>query len=237
MLREKRVDNKSVTISFFSNKDYLAESRPNNPDARIYQIHEFDKEVADEVIVLKILEKHAQNYGTIDELVLAGDGTKCTIAGSGYSISIIDMLGFIEQSEQQLNIKVANRIVFDACNTFSRLSDGDIRILSNYAKEHDVELVGSVSYVSSIAFGSQFGRFVVFKPNGQIIWDPKRDCPNNPFTWFGTDKSWVDSYINHSVEEGAADRKVKEIKEFNEQKEAIQRQQRINKCSDFGPKY
>lgn len=231
---EDKPDSKYCRISLFSNnkeeQDNLHNTKTvSNPT--IYRIKNLlPKEVSSfveyQTYVLKIIKEHVQKYGTINEIRFTGHGSRewmCSKPDSERNerISTISLLIALEQAEKDLKIKIANRIIFDACKTFVSLDDWKIKYYSEYAKEHKVQIVGTTSNTETLPVLGMYihaGRYVQFSPSGKIIWD-NLDAPYKAFILMtDRDKSWTDFYIDHTPDEGLTIKKAHEAQQTNDKK-------------------
>ncbi|MBN8669508.1 MAG: hypothetical protein J0L80_02405 [Chitinophagales bacterium] len=160
--------------------------------------------------ILQIIKNHVQKYGTIEEIRIVGHGSQEWVhserdSSGGERLSTGLFLIDLEQLGKDIGVKITNRIVFDACQTFVSLNDTEIRYYSEYAKKYKVQIVGTTSNTETLPVLGLYiraGRYVQFSPNGKIIWD-KLDAPYKAF-FLNTesDKSWTGRYINHTPKEG-----------------------------------
>jgi hypothetical protein len=158
--------------------------------------------------VLKLVFEHFEKYGTIQEIRFVGDGCRGMMGGKEQQPFIVSWFLNELANYESLHGKVANRVVFDACNTFRELSDDDVKYYSDYAEGNHTQLVGTTSETGTVVniYGTHFnvGRYVQFSPTGKIIRDrlDTRYSPNMLF--MSNDRSWTDFYIGHTAKEGAA---------------------------------
>ncbi len=197
------------------------------------------KGVADKWVI-DTLRKHVRKYGAIQELIINGHGSSNWIGSHHREIRLPNIEGFVAHIgdlEKELGVKIANRVVFHGCSTFSELTDGQIKYFRDFAKEHKMELVGATSmeFQGRWAVIPRLGRIVQFSPTGEIIRD-KLDSKWNPLANLGVDTSWTDAYLGHTLEEGAALRKSQDIQRENEKRAAEHWQKKQNWFADHGPK-
>lgn len=171
--------------------------------------------------VLNKLRAHVAKYGTMDELIFTAHGTSESLSNNhkGNAIQTGNMLIAMAQLEQELGTPIAKRVVFSACGTFSELSAGDIAWYRNYAREHNMEVVGTTSDQWSSSDGSThlFGVFfegpeaiftgkmhiqraVLFTPQGEVKRD-KTDDRHNAWALTHNDRTWVDYHLGHTQDE------------------------------------
>jgi len=237
---------KYLMISFFEGEDKDRSSVKTVQNPTIYDISNLGVSTGDvneqsmESLLMKILKEQVEKNGTIEEIRFRGHGGSGNIgAKSGkYYILTCNFLDEVAKLEKELGTKIVNRIVFDGCNTFSALNDYFINYYSEYAKKHEVQIVGATSETESFAgLSAHIGRFVQFAPDGNIIRDTL-DTRFNPLTLLlENDRSWTDYYIGHTVEDGAMLKKTHDIQQENQREAETKRQELENKRADFGPKW
>jgi len=243
---EPTPDQKYVMISLFTGDDkktFPIKADASVPNPTIYDIDELqqDKNKSTTEFIKNKLREHCKKYGTVNEIIITSHGSPGHMSSKEdyYKINPPGILFAIRDIEEELGIKVTNRIVYAGCSTFSNLQDNTIDFYRDFAQKHHMEIVGLTSKETVIAaLGSTFraGRYVQFTPNGNVTWD-KLDTPNNPFALLGNDKSWTDYFVGHTQEEGEALRNAKELQLKNAQEAETKRQSWENKCADYGPKF
>ncbi len=240
----KDKNHKYIIISLLNGEDkikikYFAKS-VNNPT--IYELDgSFDsKKETEGEFIKNILKEHIKKFGTIDEIMLIGHGGSTDIIGSkNIKINLLTytFLDKIEELKNELSCSITNRIVFNGCEVFSNLRDGEIKYYSDFAKENKIEIVGTTSIICDGPILPNSGRYVKFSTDGKIVRDSKLDHPNHLFSLLGNDTSWTDFYIGHTAEEGAILKKTYEIQQKNERDAETKRQILQNKMADNGPKF
>jgi hypothetical protein len=208
---------KFCRISLFENDQeeeislLTTETQPNAITYRIKKIVPNDLPSQEEyqLRISKIINDHVQKYGTIDEIRFVGHGSREWVYSQrmapGYKeISTDSILANLSKLENESHVKMARRIVFDACQTFVGLDDEEIEYYREYAKKHNVAIVGTTSNTETLhIFGLHIrvGRYVQFSPSGNIIWDaldaPYKTCLLNT----DSDRSWTDNYVNRNFEQ------------------------------------
>ncbi|HCR86102.1 MAG TPA: hypothetical protein DIV86_05435 [Alphaproteobacteria bacterium] len=209
---------KHVIISLFSGLDqYIGRVSAyewNLPSPVIYKATECgDKTQKVEDCIIGTLREHVKIHGTIDEIALLGHGC------SGY-MSVSAVLGFspggfpeenrglyignflekMLKLENELKIKICNRIVFNGCSTFSELSPAWIDYYRAYADNNDIQLVGTTSMLGGAYGVINTARYVLFDTDGSIKRDPKLDDRYAPAALVGNDRSWTDCYLGTTPE-------------------------------------
>jgi hypothetical protein len=243
-LNEKGENPKYCRISLFSNNEdeqsslYVSKTVPNPTNYRIKELippREFFSEEYVTQDILHIIKVQVQKYGTIKEIRIVGHGAD-GIIGMESQIEIDHFLHSIKNLERDLKVKIADRIVFDACNTFSRTSDDKIKFYSDFAKDHHMQIVGTTSLSSEhdvLGLHVHSGRYVQFSPNGKIIRDELDTRYNPDMLFLSNDRSWTDFYIGQTPEQGMANKRAYEAKQENDVK-FIEKQLKMEK---YGPKY
>ncbi len=183
---------------------YINEVGLNNPT--IYEtVNCGDKEIIKKECIIGALREHVKKYGTIDEVAILGHGYS-GVMGSKDEKMVILIKSFMDglaDLEKELGCKITNRIVFNGCSTFSRLTPNQIDFYRCYADEHDIEIVGSTSFINC-GLGNNIGKYVQFTPKGEIIRDPKihQEFSIIEILDIGRDidNSWTDCYIGTTPE-------------------------------------
>lgn len=171
-------------------------------------------------IIQRVMSDAAQN-GTLQELTIMGHGAE-HFSGMENLGSVRDFLTELHREEQRMGIKAAHRIVFAGCKTIgfdldqsrfnkdvSPLVNREIAFLRNYARENQVEIVGTTTLlgtgtIRNVYTGSA-GRYVVFDGEGNVERD-RLDYSNPIFGSLivGGDRfSWEECHIGKSQPEGA----------------------------------
>lgn len=230
--QEQKTGSKHVLISLFGKDKYeqgnIDDSKSvSNPAIYIIKDilapNELDQRELYTERALKLVLGHFQKYGTIQEIRFTGHGVSGKMGDTDNQPFVINWFLDKLAHQEHLHGKIANRIVFDGCNTFSGINDYAIAYYSSYAQTNHTQLVGATSTIVGIFnyYGTHFhvGRYVQFSPDGKIIRDVL-DSRFNPFTLMAeNDRSWTDFYIGHTAEEGAAIKKIYEAEEKKEQKQ------------------
>lgn len=177
--------------------------------------------------ILKIISDHFERNGVIKEVRIIGHGSGGKMWASNKSSLDINRLLDDLAFNEGFHGKIVNRIVFDGCNTFSRIPDKVIEYYSKYAQTHSTEIVGTTSIidVGSTMFGKHIrtGRYVLFSPQGQILRD-KLDTRFDPNVLFlDNDRSWTDFYIGRTFQEGHAIKTAYESKQAHKSKPQLSR--------------
>lgn len=209
-------------------------------------IYDGDKYNADDAYDAfdKCIIKHIKEHGTIDELMICGHGNYGIITSGingSYMLSAHALLNRLEEIEQETGIKVTNRIVFDACRTFSRLKPDQIKELREYAKKNELQIVGttSVEIAASVFDGAlkyHSARYVLFDIDGQIkrdVMDDKYD----PLAALSNSSNWTDCFIGKTQEEGEHLYNQKNLNLELEQKAEMKRMELEGLNTTFGPKF
>ncbi len=245
-LNEKGENPKYCRISLFENDAdeqislHVSKTVPNATSYRIKELIPANEFYSDEYLtkdIVKVVKEHVLKYGTIQEIRLVGHGSNGQIGEEG-SIFTRQAIHDIGQLEKELNVKVANRIVFDACNTFSGLTEDEIKYYSDFAKQHQVQIVGTTSIAEEVdMFGGTLhilcGRYAQFSPSGKILRD-ELDTRYDPHVLFlPNDRSWTDFFIGHTYEEGIANKEAYEL----QQKRELNSPKSQKELERYGPKY
>lgn len=198
---------KYVVISLFINemndKQIICSSNISNPT--VYDLNKITKgrnEKDATANVLSIIKEHVKKYGTLDELVIEGHGSKEKMSSGKTELNNIDIeniLYHLLDLEKELGKKITNRTVFSGCSTFFELKNDEIRVYREFAKEHKIQIVGSTSTTRS-GEGYSIGRFVQFTTEGRVIRD-KLDTRYNLYALENNDTSWIDNHLGKTQEE------------------------------------
>jgi hypothetical protein len=91
---------------------------------------------------------HVKKHGTFTELRFEGHGAP---GGLGFGkdhvgINISHIIPSLQELQDELGIKIADKITFDGCNTFRTLSPEWVGYLRNASKNLGSELVGTEDY-------------------------------------------------------------------------------------------
>jgi len=234
---------KYVIISFFTGSDkdqgrVLSRESVSNPT--IYEAEALcPKGKPYQEWLAETLKEHIKKYGAVTELIICGHGATNEI-GNGNDRNVINIPNFLTDYswfKRDFKIETIGRVVFDGCNTFSKLNEGEIQYYSEFAKAHNIQIVGTTSVHSSGVDASSgkpehTGRHVQFTPNGLIVRD-KLDKPRLFRDLFDSDTSWTEFYVGHTAEEG----KQILLQQKNEREAETKRQILENKLADYGPKF
>ena len=166
------------------------------PEATVFYVAKNNNGNAEKYI-LKKLKEQVEKFGTLDELMIEGHG-RSESQGSRFGdneINIYDLIKGIEKIEKELGKKITNRIVFAGCSTFGELNNNRVGFYREFAKEHNMEIVGS----TCIALTPAYTRFVQFTPKGDVRWD-KLDSKYFP-PGFVHERNWADYHIGHTQED------------------------------------
>ncbi|MEJ0009566.1 MAG: hypothetical protein WDN72_02980 [Alphaproteobacteria bacterium] len=168
------------------------------------------QENATQDFILQQLKSAYDQHGTLKEFAIYSHGGNLLQSHLG---NVDDFLKKLEAFEDKYHIKLANRIVFAGCDTFQLDSDPlhlgpdqmikNIEMLRNYAKNRDIELVGTTTATRD-AFGIEGGRFVKFTPAGTIERDRLDNTPINNIGLISDKFGWQDCEIGHTPQAGAA---------------------------------
>jgi hypothetical protein len=154
-------------------------------------------------LIFDKLKEHVKKYGTLDELVIKGHGHTESLSSGGdnekNTISTKQFLYSLAAVEKEMGVKLCNRIVFSACETFSELKPEQVDFYRNFAQENNLEIVGTTS-LETIIGNTNHTRFVQFAPNGKVIRD-KLDCRYSLFALMGDDRTWIDYHLNKTKDE------------------------------------
>src|SRR5580704_4837144 len=126
------------------------------------------------------IDTYIQNFGTLKTLTIVGHGGSLVVAaahdaGNTTVISIPDFLEKLKQIQKTTGIKVADRIVFNACETLTDLSPAAVEYLRKSAMELGTEIAGATTDLryqsgnkSSIVGDAGIALMAVFKPDGSV---------------------------------------------------------------------
>lgn len=222
---------KILTYRLFDKTDpiYYSEATPKeNPT--VFKIDDIlpkefiDKEISVEIFIYAHAQQHMKKYGTLKELWIEGHGSKLSMGDNNnksfdimFFINTIDLV-YGNSTNSKGVPKIADRIIFDGCSTFEKLTDDEIKKIRKVADKYDIEIVGTTSSVvdktnakkdiwgklfdlSFYPFNSQLdGRYVQFTPTGDVIRD-KLDTRFGINSLF-EDRSWIDYHLNQSQATG-----------------------------------
>lgn len=239
---------KIVSIYLFNSidaevRDEKTHSGENSTIFKINDILPDDKRNSKDIIdvtmsIFNHVSKHVRKYGTINELWIEGHGSTLTMGNN--QNKDFDIMKFINLTDKFSSLfenfpKISNRIIFDGCDTFKKLTPPEIEKLRNFADKYDIEIVGTTSPTASVNH-SRFkylgifeeivtdclkpffgGRYIKFTPEGEVLRD-KLDNNTSVGSLF-EDRSWIDYHLNHTQKEGEKAQKEQikrdaEIKEF-----------------------
>ena len=127
--------------------------------------------------------EYVQQFGTLKTLTIVGHGKSLSIdakdnrADLTTGFSIPAFLEKLKEIQDKTGIKVADRIVFDACATMTELNADAVQFLSDKAKSLGSEIVGATTNITynahprdkkPIIDANETGLFVAFGPDGKV---------------------------------------------------------------------
>jgi hypothetical protein len=162
--------------------------------------------------ILEKIETQVRQAGTLKTLTLDSHASpgSLSLTEGGKEVGMSHFLASLDHLEKKLGKKIAERIVFMGCNTFSEMSVKAVEDFRFWAGAHQTALVGTVSF--TISYVTQPGHYVQFTPEGGVIKDPVLSSDWNPLNlatnflyWrYPRATEWSDCHIGRSFEEGAA---------------------------------
>lgn len=192
----------------------------------------------------KAIIKHIKEHGTIDELMISGHGNYGIVSSGidgSYMLAANAVLTRLQEIQQETGIKVANRVIFDACRTFSHLSPERIKKHREYAQENGVQIVGTTSLETAVsildgALKYHSARYILFDTDGNIKRD-KMDSKYDPIAALSNSTSWTDCFIGTTQEEGENLLNQKTLNVEHEQKARLKRIELEGLNTTFGSKF
>ena len=241
-----KTDPKIVSYWLFNKEDTSVRQSSIGGNPTIFKVDEifsFKENPIAHFAIYNHIRRLVEKHGTIKELWIEGHGGKLIMSNNhGIGFDVMDFLDTIDSVYGKFKglPKMADRIVFDGCNTFEKLTDNEIKQIRKIADKYDIEIVGTTSPVADNRgkkgkdkFSSLFedvheffginlrvldGRYVQFTPKGEVIRD-KLDNRWNGINTIFEDRSWIEHHLNHTQTDGEKARKEQikqeaEIKEF-----------------------
>lgn len=147
----------------------------------------------------RILREHVQKYGPLKELMIDGHG-RTNHEGWVADVDTEQFLREVKAMQEDLGLKVADRIEFVGCSVFAGLSVGDVEFYKRMAQDLKAQIVGSTTptFVKYNPGGSltASGHYWEFTPDGQVQKDRLYDADweklhlmSDPD--FAEDESWL----------------------------------------------
>jgi hypothetical protein len=159
---------------------------PNNNHATVVNLGSNDFE-AD---ALAQVRTYVETHGTLKTLTITGHGRTLEMASEeapdsrSQELRIPNFLEGVKKIQSALGIKIADRIVFDACDTMTNLSANDVSDLRGLAQNLGSQIVGAttvINFATEEAPGSkkeQIGLMAQFNPDGSV----RRDQSSATYT-------------------------------------------------------
>lgn len=162
--------------------------------------------------IAETVKEYVKKYGPLSELVIEGHGCRnvvgstkkpCTKEGLEdeylYTSVLLDKLAKHQKATGQ---PITSHILFNGCETFSRLKETDIQYYRNKAHDMQADLVGTTSVGRIFLSFPMVARRVAFLPDGTVKRD-KEDDRFNPLANTSTDNSWTLHYLDRTPPQAA----------------------------------
>lgn len=172
--------------------------------------------------IVQAIKDRVKENGTFEEIRFDAHGTSATIKFGEQRIQtdIINLTNALVIAQQELGTKLANKISFQGCNTFTDLTSEQVRTLREASAQLGAELVGTLDYqmaATDVATrASEYDRFISFK-DGQVghFTPDNGNNANLPFSMRVTkfldyfkstphSSGWVQCHEGRTQNEGAA---------------------------------
>lgn len=137
---------------------------------------------------LATIRAYVQTHGTLENLTIVGHGNSNIIASEkaptkdSQVLDTRDLLAGIAEIESETGIKVANRIVFDACDVMTKLSPKDVAFYRDKAVSLGAEIVGGTSvgdYIKGAQVQPTMELLAAFSPDGSVHRDVLSATPES----------------------------------------------------------
>lgn len=150
----------------------------------VYHLDSAKEGVHDPGVIIRTIREHVKKYGTLKELMIDGHGYTNHM-GLTAPIETETFLYDLTKLQDELGIKIADRIEFGGCRVFADLDKAEVGFYKKIAKDLNAEVVGSTTLVFPTPIPvlgplgpSLSGHFIKFTPEGSV----KEDKLNTPIT-------------------------------------------------------
>jgi hypothetical protein len=116
----------------------------------MYYLNSAKEGIHDPEVIIRTLKEHAKKYGTIDEVMISGHGNRNSI-GQSAPLDTRWFLSELNQAENELGIKIANKIDFEGCEVFRELTPQDVALYKGYAKLLQVDIVAPTTELVTLS--------------------------------------------------------------------------------------
>jgi hypothetical protein len=138
---------------------------------------------------LATIRTYIETHGTLENLTIVGHGETNSISTEeiydperGQELNTHALLAGIAEIQKETGIKVANRIVFNACDVMTNLSTSDVASYRKSAQMLGAEIVGGTSvgdYIKGAQVQPTMELLVAFGPDGSVHRDVLSATPES----------------------------------------------------------